>query len=405
MKHRRILRAVSALSASALCCAAFLVPNKVNTISADSAQIKAYEDRIAQLDREQKELLDKINSIDREAAATLENKKYLDSLIENIMTKISAAERLSAELDAQIADTEAEIAQREKDIEESGERIKERVRQHHEDGKVNYLEVLLGSNGIGDFLSRLESINTVIEYDRNTLEDYKADKIKLKEDIKNLAASKELQKNTLEVLKNDRAELERKSAESAAYFDSLKNDKAAAKELYDKAEASKAQFDREIEELMRMAAAAPAPTAPPSPSDSPSAPQIPSGKFMWPLPPGQGYISCNYGDTDPWNKMHWATDIAIAAGTPVYAAADAVVVRATYHDSYGNYVLLDHGEKNSTLYAHFSAIAVSQGQSVKKGQVIGYVGNTGDSKGNHLHLEFRVNGKKVNALNYIPKGC
>ena len=115
-----------------------------------------------------------------------------------------------------------------------------------------------------------------------------------------------------------------------------------------------------------------------------------------------GYISCRFGDPDPNGAPHWALDVAIAAGTPVYAAADGKVLVAKWHDSYGNFVLIDHGGGYSTLYAHFSSIAVSAGQSVSAGQVIGYVGTTGFSKGNHLHFEFRVNGQKKNPLEYVP---
>lgn len=396
MKQKNAVRCLSAFLAAVVCSASLLTAPGAITVSATgSAEVKRYEDRIAQLEREQKELINKINSLDSEAAATLENKQYLDGLISTMMLKIKTSEELVSELDAEIGETEREIAESEKNIELSGERLKERVRQQHEDGKVSYLDVLLGATGVGDFISRLERINTMLEHDKTALDDYTTEKARLEEEKASLSRSKELQKSTLDALVSDKAEFERRSNEAAAYFDALNADKAAAKDEYDKAEKERAALDREIEELMKAAAASP----------SPSAPQIPAGDFMWPLPTGQGYISCGYGDTDPWERTHYATDIALAAGTPIYAAADASVVRATWHNSYGNYVLLDHGGGNSTLYAHCSALAVSGGQSVKKGQVIGYVGTTGDSQGNHLHFEFRVNGKKVNALNYVPKGC
>lgn len=125
---------------------------------------------------------------------------------------------------------------------------------------------------------------------------------------------------------------------------------------------------------------------------------------MWPLPVGQGYISCYFGESDPAGSPHYAVDIAIAYGTPIYASNDGTVLKAESHSSYGYYVLIDHGEGRSTLYAHCSSLAAVAGQTVSKGQVIGYVGSTGFSTGNHLHFEFRINGNRTNPLNYVQKG-
>ena len=129
------------------------------------------------------------------------------------------------------------------------------------------------------------------------------------------------------------------------------------------------------------------------------------------LTPGMR-ISCNYGDPDGIDgSPHHGTDFPAAKGTPIYAVADGVVSAARAMPSYGNCVQISHGTADdgnnyATLYAHMSSIAVSEGQTVTKGQVIGYVGNTGDVSGKnggyHLHLELRINGSRVNAMSYIP---
>lgn len=129
------------------------------------------------------------------------------------------------------------------------------------------------------------------------------------------------------------------------------------------------------------------------------------------LTPGMS-ISCNFGDPDGIDgSPHGGTDFPAAKGTPIYAVADGVVSAARAMTSYGNCVQISHGTADdgnnyATLYAHMSSIAVSEGQTVTKGQVIGYVGNTGDVSGKnggyHLHLELRINGTRVNAMNYIP---
>ena len=122
------------------------------------------------------------------------------------------------------------------------------------------------------------------------------------------------------------------------------------------------------------------------------------------------YISCYYGETDYKGANHGATDFAAPGGTPIYAAAAGVVSVATTHNSYGNYVQISHGTDSQgrrfdTLYAHMQSYCVAVGQQVEKGQLIGYVGNTGDvvgkNGGYHLHLELRVNGSKVDPLSYI----
>ena len=100
-------------------------------------------------------------------------------------------------------------------------------------------------------------------------------------------------------------------------------------------------------------------------------------------------------------RMHEGVDLACAAGTPIYAAKDGVVSIATYSDSAGNYVRLDHDGGYSSVYMHMTRYVVSPGQYVAQGTVIGYVGNTGLSKGNHLHFGIALNGTYVNPMEYI----
>ena len=123
-----------------------------------------------------------------------------------------------------------------------------------------------------------------------------------------------------------------------------------------------------------------------------------SGSFVWPVP-GYKYVSRWMGNG------HRGADICAAYGTPILASDSGTIIAAGWHYSYGNYVEIDHGNGYKTLYGHMSSIAVSQGQAVTQGQVIGYVGSTGNSTGNHLHLEVWKGGSKANAVNprsYIP---
>ena len=132
------------------------------------------------------------------------------------------------------------------------------------------------------------------------------------------------------------------------------------------------------------------------------------GKFMWPLPSpyDKSHITSTFGGrihpiTGVYQSAHGAIDIGAAANTPIYAAADGTVVISGWHDSYGNYVKIDHGEGWSTLYAHQTKRNVSVGQTIKQGEVLGFVGTTGSSTGNHLHFEVRYNNERIDPLQFF----
>ena len=128
---------------------------------------------------------------------------------------------------------------------------------------------------------------------------------------------------------------------------------------------------------------------------------IEDGELCWPLP-GHTYISCNFGDDDAYgNSGHRGTDIPAPEGTPILAAHSGTVIISGWNNSYGNQVLLDNGAGLSTRYAHMTQTAVAAGEAVTAGQVIGYVGNTGDSTGFHLHFEVMQNGVRVNPLDAV----
>ena len=128
---------------------------------------------------------------------------------------------------------------------------------------------------------------------------------------------------------------------------------------------------------------------------------IEDGALCWPLP-GHTYISCHFGEVDAFgNAGHRGTDIPAPEGTPILAAHSGTVLVSGWNDSYGNQVLLDNGAGLSTRYAHMTQTAVTAGEAVTAGQVIGYVGNTGDSTGFHLHFEVMQNGVRVNPMDMV----
>ena len=128
---------------------------------------------------------------------------------------------------------------------------------------------------------------------------------------------------------------------------------------------------------------------------------VADGELCWPLP-GHTYISCHFGEVDAFgNAGHRGTDIPAPEGTPILAAHSGTVLVSGWNDSYGNQVLLDNGAGLSTRYAHMTQAAVTAGEAVTAGQVIGYVGSTGDSTGNHLHFEVMQGGIRVDPLSLV----
>lgn len=111
------------------------------------------------------------------------------------------------------------------------------------------------------------------------------------------------------------------------------------------------------------------------------------------------YVSSEYGAR--WGTTHTGIDLAAPAGTHIYSWKSGTVTFAGWSGGYGNFIIVDHGDGFVTRYAHCSKIAVTKGQTVSQGQVIGYVGTTGNSTGNHLHFEVQVNGRFVNPRNYL----
>ena len=387
-------RITSACLAAAMCaCLWVYYPENAVQVSAN-ASISQKQDQLAALEKQKQELANKINSLSSEQKKQQSYKQDLDYLVSTVNSKIETANALIAELEEKVKETEADITAHEELIKQTTEKFKERMRANHEAGAENYFSILVGAADIGDFLSRVERVNAMLEYDKNLQKQYKAEKEELEKQRDDLIASKVLQEKTLETLKKDKEESERLSKEAESYINALQADKAQYQQQYNAAKAAEEALDREITAILQ------------SLQNQNSQQQTASGAYMWPLPTGRGYISCHFGDSDPAGRPHYAVDIAqIGMGCPIYAANSGTVVKAEWHYSYGYYVLIDHGGGIATLYAHCSSLSVSAGQSVSKGQTIAGAGTTGFSTGVHLHFEFRVNGQKVNALNYVAAGC
>ena len=388
---KRAVRCICAVL-TVVICVTVVVPSSVfKTTAVDDATANSYREQIAALESKQQTLKSKLSSLKSEAASAYEYKNNLDELGNVTQTKIATAEALTAELTIKIDQTTQSIAEKEENIKTTFNNFLQRMCVSYEEGEASYLSIILGSESMSDFLSKMDMVSSMLEYDRNLKNQYETEKTELEAEKAQLEEDKALQEETLKNLEADKAEYEKLSAESAGYIKSLESDIAATNSAYETAKQQENALDAQLTQYLA------------SLQQKEQSVYV-GGEFIWPL---NGYTSISSGFG--WRTLggvsdyHRGIDIPAPSGTPIHAANGGTVVTATGHGSYGNYVVINHGGGKSTLYAHMSAIGCSVGQTVSQGQVIGYVGTTGYSTGNHLHIEVRIDGVANNPLNYLSR--
>lgn len=389
-KNGRIKYYLSAV-AVILCVCITVSSSAFNSKAVDDTVASSYKEQIAALESKQQTLKSKLSSLKSEAASAYEYKNNLDELSNVTQTKIATAEALSAELTIKIEQTEDSIKEKEEGIKTTFDKFLERMRVSYEDGEASYLSILLGSENMADFLSKMDMVSSILEYDRNLKAQYETEKKELEAEKVLLEEDKAYQENLLEELESDKAEYDSLLDENANYLKSLESDISATTSAYEAAKEQENALDAQLTQYLASL-------------QQKEQSNYVGGEFIWPL---NGYtaVSSGFG----WRTLngvsdyHRGIDIPAPGGTPIHASNGGTVVTATGHGSYGNYVVINHGGGKSTLYAHMSAIGCSVGQTVSQGQVIGYVGTTGYSTGNHLHIEVRIDGVANNPLNYLSK--
>ena len=395
-------------------------------VDSQKEYLKILEDQIETMEQKGINLQTQINAIDAEIEELNKKLKQLGSEIVII--------------EEDIKKTEKSIKKTQANIEESSDQLAQRLKAAYMSGNQSTLKILMGADSLASFLTRLEMIKRQSESDKKIIEEFKAkvtklkaDKAKLEEDRVALDGKKtELdlkrdekleKKNVLlakqKEYKKTMKELEDKYKEIEIYIAELDKSSQAYKNYIKELEAERAAADAEIDKILQdyYATSTPQTTIPSGGNANPST-TAPSGSgggynttasWAWPLGNASCYISSHYGYRDAsisgWG-FHGGTDIAGGgiSGKPVYATrAGKVISAVTSNSGYGIYVLLDHGDGYSSLYAHMSARYVSTGDTVAKGQMIGRVGSTGNSTGPHLHFEIRYYGEKKDPMNFVKK--
>ncbi len=269
--------------------------------------------------------------------------------------------------------------------------LRQRLVAIYRSGEPDVLTVMLESDGFDDLVSRYEYLRRIEEQDASIVDRVRVLRNGSRDTVERIEAARDEIAAKKAELERTRVQLEAREAE----LDSVRDQKAAA---LDQVEGSIKRLHGDIGELEdKIQAQLQAATSASSATALPAGPvqgQSSAG-FIWPV---QGTFTSPFGQR--WGRLHAGIDIAAPAGTPIQAAADGTIVLAEPYGGYGNYTCVDHGGGLSTCYAHQSAFEITSG-SVEQGQVIGYVGNTGASFGDHLHFEVRVGGNPVDPMGYL----
>ena len=298
---------------------------------------------------------------------------------------------------------ERQLAEAQKRLEGRESVFYKRVRDIYINGRLSYLDVVIGSKDFSDFANRLEVLKRIIDSDITLINEIKKERSEIEAHKQKLEADRaklvELEKAALA----KQAVIEQKKAERNVVLQKAQNDRATAMQAIEELNASSAQVSAMLKERQAARAAAAAAAAQSSGGQGASDNWVQgTGQLGWPV---SGEITSPYGyRVHPiWGTTiyHSGIDIGVDEGTPVHAADGGVVVWSGWMGGYGYAVVIDHGNGLSTLYGHNSELAVDEGQSVAKGQVISYAGSTGNSTGPHVHFEVRANGDPVDPMGYL----
>lgn len=371
-----------------------------------AASLTELQQEQAKLEQEQEENDAKLASLKADQSKQQEYKDALDAQMQNLQSQIDGLNTQINGLDASIEEKNTAIAEKQKNIDEDVETLKERLCAIYMMGDASTLEILLQSESVIDMAQKVELLNIITEHDTKLIAQLTADMESIADEKAEIESEKEQVAAARTELESKGSELASVQAEAERVLEELNQSVASVQAESDRIAEEKAQASAEIDQWWKdyyaqLAAQNNSSSGSSGGSSSGSIGSggyVSTGNFTWPVP-GFTNISCGY------SSGHKAIDISGGGrtiyGTPIVAADSGKVVTATYHYSYGNYVMIDHGGGYSTLYAHASSLAVSVGQTVTKGQTIAYVGSTGNSTGPHLHFEVRVNGVRQNPFNWF----
>ena len=334
---------------------------------------------------------EQLNDVQSNLSENLQQVEKLDDRIETAQQELAEQESKITELKESIEEIETQLNSVTEKYNKQLELFKKRMVAIYMAGETQYLDVLLKSSSLSDFISSYYLISQLTEIDENLLNDLESKKKtmdlsrqKLENEKKELATIIENQTRTTRTLQNTKKMREN-------FIAKLSDDE---KNLQAKIDEINKQYEEINQQILALA------------QNGIDTAYI-GGELAWPVP-GYTRITSKYAmrvhPITGQYKLHTGVDIGAPLGANFVAANDGVVVKAGPNVAYGNMVIIDHGGGISTLYAHGSEILVEVGQTVKRGDPILKVGSTGYSTGPHAHFEVRINGVTTDPLPYITNG-
>ena len=337
-----------------------------------------------QVENQIKELRDQAENLKNEKSSIESEIRILDNELRALTLETEQYEIQKQEINMKIAESEQKIEQLNKEIDENNDLLEKRLRVMYMNGTAGYLDVLLKAEDLVDALTRMDMIQMIVESDVDLLKSINDQK----DQVEQLKVEQETERLELTAVINNlnakQNEVMIASRSKENYMASLETNIDEIKRQENAMEEQSKKIEQDILAAQR-------------------AVEYAGGELGWPLP-GYSRITSGFGTRihpiTGSTHIHGGTDIAAPYGTPIVSANDGVVIYAGYHYSYGNYVIVDHGGGIATLYGHCSKLLVGKGQAVSRGEQVALVGSTGESTGNHLHYEVRVNGIRKDPMTY-----
>lgn len=391
-KHQKKLVAILALVLALLMLLPAISMIVTTAGAVTQAEIDRLKDQAANLANDKKNLNKQLAALEGEINSAYSKKRVVEQEINVVNEQINNTTQMISMYDQLIAQEEENLAAAQENETVHYDEFCRRVRAMEEEGNVTYWHILFNAADFTDLLDKAMMVSEIVEYDNAVMKALEQARIQVENAKAELESARAAQVDAKAALAAQKAELDAKENDIEALLSEMqaKQDVYESKihELDSQMEAMDKKIAQKEEEYKRLLAQS----------------QINTGSsYIWPVE-GNYTITSFFGPRKhPITGKagnHGGTDVRAAYGVPIKSAQGGIVTASEYHWSYGNYVSVLHPDGNSTLYAHMSKRAVSEGQVVSQGQVLGYVGSTGSSTGNHLHYEIRVNKVRVDALNY-----
>lgn len=374
------------------------------------AQLNALKENKKEIDKEIKDLESQLKSTNKDLKSIVNRKNTLDQQIFMMHEKVNNLNEQITAYNTLIADKQEELDQAQAHLTELNIKNKERIRAMEENGNLSYWSVLFKANSFADLLDRMSMVQEIAAADQRRLEEMSQAAEAVAETKATLETEREGLEENKKQLEESQVELEAKRKEADELLDELLATGKEYEELLDKAESEakdlasdisdkKNEYDAAVKEEQESSKPSSSTTKPSSGDD------YVASNAKWLVPCKYTRFTSAYGwRVHPVHKdwrFHYGVDLAGSKGTPIKATRSGKVTLATFGSSAGYHVKIDHGDGFVSIYMHMTHYIVKKGDKVEAGQVIGYMGSTGTSTGNHLHFGITYKGNYVNPAKYI----